>query len=278
VSGESGVSDTVNGFLSASVGTLTVGRLIQAAVVLAVCIFLVRAVVRYAGRALDRLHVERSLHTFVKSALSILLYAVAALIAADLLGIPIASLVALMGVVGLAVSLSVQNTLMNLLGGLLILTTKPFIVGDYIAAGTAEGTVNDIGLIYTRLATVDDKIVFVPNGTLSAGQIVNYTRSRRRRLDMTFTVDFDADPDQVRALILEAFADPRALPDPAPVVKIDGYAEGVCYVVKVWVLNPDYWELRYDVNERIWRSFRRAGIRMPGRKYEINLRNSDAQS
>ncbi len=269
--------EQLNGLLSASIGTLTVGRLVQAAAALVVCALLVRFVVKYADRALDRIRVERSLHTFVKSALHVLLYTVTALIVADLIGIPVTSLVALLGVVGLAVSLSVQNTLMNLLGGLLILTTKPFIVGDYVTAGTAEGTVNDIGLIYTRLATVDDKIVFVPNGTLSSGQIINYSRSRKRRLDMNFTTAFDADPDRVRALILEAFDDPRVLPDPAPVVRISGYAEGVNYVAKVWVLNPDYWDMLYDANERIWRSFQRAGIRMPGRRYEVELHNSGTQ-
>jgi len=140
------VNSSLNDFLTSSIGTITVGRLFQAVVALVVCAFLARFVVRYADRALTRIHVERSLHTFVKSALNILLYTVAALIAADSLGIPITSLVALVGVVGLAVSLSVQNTLMNLMGGLLILTTKPFIVGDYVKAGDAEGTVVDIGL------------------------------------------------------------------------------------------------------------------------------------
>jgi small conductance mechanosensitive channel len=196
------------------------------------------------------------------------------LIAADALGIPVTSLVALLGVAGLAVSLSVQNTLMNLLGGLMILTTKPFIVGDYIASGGAEGTVVDIGLIHTQLATIDEKIVFVPNGTLSSGQITNYSRSRKRRLDMQFSATFDADPDQVRALIVNAFDDPRALPDPEPEVRISGYADGVNFIAKVWVLNADYWSLFYDVNERVGRAFRDDGIRMPGRQFEFSLRET----
>ena len=259
-------------FLSASIGTITVGRLLQAAAALVVCIFLVRVVVKYADRALGRIRVERSMHTFVKSALHVVLYTVTALIVADSLGIPVTSLVALLGVAGLAISLSVQNTLMNLLGGLLILTTKPFIVGDYITAGTAEGTVNDIGLIYTRLATIDDKIVFVPNGTLSSSQITNYSRSRQRRLDMSFSTTFDADPDAVKAMILAAFDDPRALKDPEPIVKISGYDVGVNFIAKVWVQNPDYWDLLYDVNERVGRLFRENGVCMPGRRYEIDLK------
>jgi small conductance mechanosensitive channel len=250
----------------------------QAAAALIVCFFLARTVVKYADRALDRIRVEKSLHTFVKSALKIALYTVAALIAADALGIPITSLVALLGVVGLAVSLSAQNMLMNLLGGVLILTTKPFIVGDYIASGGAEGTVVDIGLIYTQLATIDDKIVFMPNGTLSSGQITNYARSRKRRLDMNFSTTFDADPDAVGAMILKAFDDPRVLSDPEPAVRISGYSDGVNFVAKAWVLNPDYWNLYYDVNERVGRAFKDAGIRMPGRQYEISLNNKNPKS
>lgn len=271
------VNSSLNDFLTSSIGTITVGRLFQAVVALVVCAFLARFVVRYADRALTRIHVERSLHTFVKSALNILLYTVAALIAADSLGIPITSLVALVGVVGLAVSLSVQNTLMNLMGGLLILTTKPFIVGDYVKAGDAEGTVVDIGLIYTQLATSDDKIVFAPNGTVSSSLITNYTRSRKRRLDLDFFADFEADPEAVKALISGALKDGRVLDDPPPLVRVGGYGEtGVKYAVRAWVETSDYWPVLYDVNERVGRAFREAGVRMPGRVVEVSLRKTDS--
>ncbi len=270
------VNDSVNGFLASSIGTITVGRLLQAVVALVVCAFLARFVVRYADRALGRIRVERSLHTFVKSALNILLYTVTALIVADSLGIPITSLVALVGVVGLAVSLSVQNTLMNLMGGLLILTTKPFIVGDYVKAGDAEGTVVDIGLIYTQLATADDKIIFAPNGVVSAGLITNYTKSRTRRLDLDFFTAFEADPEGVKAIISKALEDERVLDDPPPLVRVGGYGEaGVKYAVRAWVLTGDYWPVLYDVNERVGCAFREAGVRMPGRVVEVSLRKTD---
>ena len=271
------VNETLSNFFTLSIGTITVGRLLQAVVALVVCVFLARFVVRYADRALTRIHVERSLHTFVKSALNILLYTVAALIIADSLGIPITSLVAIVSVAGLAVSLSVQNTLMNLMGGLLLLTTKPFIVGDYVKAGDAEGTVVDIGLIYTQLATPDDKIIFAPNGTISSALIMNYTKSRRRRLDLDFFADFEADPEVVKALIMKALEDKRVLDDPPPLVRVGGYGEtGVKYAVRAWVETGDYWPVLYDVNERVGRAFREAGVRMPGRVVEVSLRNNDS--
>lgn len=271
------LNESLSNFFTLSIGTITVGRLLQAVVALVVCVFLARFVVRYADRALTRIHVERSLHTFVKSALNILLYTVAALIIADSLGIPITSLVAIVSVAGLAVSLSVQNTLMNLMGGLLLLTTKPFIVGDYVKAGDAEGTVVDIGLIYTQLATPDDKIIFAPNGTISSALIMNYTKSRRRRLDLDFFADFEADPEVVKALIMKALEDKRVLDDPPPLVRVGGYGEtGVKYAVRAWVETGDYWPVLYDVNERVGRAFREAGVRMPGRVVEVSLRNNDS--
>lgn len=265
--------DRFYAFLATPVGTLTVDRLLNIAVILIACLALTRLVGRYADRALTRARVERSLFTFVKAAIRAVIYTVAVLIAAGLLGIPVTSLVALLGVVGLAVSLSVQNTLMNLMGGLLVLATKPFIVGDYISTGGSEGTVLDVGLIYTQIATFDDKIVFLPNSTLSSGQIVNYTRTRKRRLDMSFSATHDADPETVKALIFRALDDPRALPEPAPLVRVGGYNEGgIQFVVRVWVAAADYWDLFFDVNERVGRLFRDSGVRMPGRRYEIDLK------
>lgn len=268
----------VNDFLALSVGTLTVGRLLQAAAAVLVGILLSKFAVRLSDHALARWRVERSMHTFLKSALRAVIYTITALVVADALSIPVTSLLALLGVAGLAISLSVQNTLMNLMGGLLVLSTKPFIVGDYIAAGGAEGTVLDVGLIYTQIATADDKIVFLPNGTLSSGQIVNYTRSRKRRLDMTFSATPDADPEAVKSLILGALEDPRVIADPAPLVRVGGYTEsGVNYAVRAWVATTDYWNLFYDVNECVGRAFREAGVRMPARQYEVNLHKSDAE-
>jgi small conductance mechanosensitive channel len=261
-----------NNFLKTPVGTLTVDRLLNIAIILIACTLLTRLVGRFADRALARARVERSLFTFVKAAIRAVIYTVAVLLAAGLLGIPITSLLAVLGVAGLAVSLSVQNTLMNLFGGLLVLATKPFIVGDYIAAGGSEGTVLDVGLIYTQIATFDDKIIFLPNGTLSSGQIVNYTRTRKRRLDMTFSATPDSDPEAVKALILDQLLDPRVISDPAPLVRVGGYGEGsVQYVVRAWVATADYWNLFYDLNERVGRAFHDAGVRMPGKRYDTHL-------
>ena len=265
--------DKFYAFLETPVGTLTVDRLLNIAVVLIACAILTRLVGRFADQALERARVERSLFTFVKAAIRAVIYTVAVLLMAGLLGIPITSLLAVLGVVGLAVSLSVQNTLMNLFGGLLVLATKPFIVGDYIAAGGSEGTVLDVGLIYTQIATFDDKIVFLPNSTLSSGQIVNYTRTRKRRLDMNFSATHDADPEAVKALIHSALSDPRVIPEPAPLVRVGGYNEvGIQLVVRAWVATADYWDMFFDVNERVGRLFRENGVRMPERRYEIDLK------
>ncbi len=266
-----------NKFLATPIGPLTVDSLFNVLIIVVAGWLAVRLIEKFADRALTRARVERSLFTFLKSTIKVVLFVIVVLLAASALGIPITSLVALLGVVGLAVSLSVQNTLMNLMGGILVLATKPFIVGDYISTGGSEGTVLDVGLIYTQIATFDDKIVFLPNGALSSGQIINYTRTRKRRLDMTFSATPENDPEAVKALILGALDDARVLQDPAPLVRVGGYTEGgVQYVVRAWVATADYWNMFYDINERVGKAFRDSGVRMPGRRYEIDLQKPDA--
>ena len=158
-------------------------------------------------------------------------------------GVEITSFVALLSVAGLAISLSLQNTLSNVAGGVMLLLSKPFTVGDYVSCDGIEGTVRAVDLAYTTFTTVDNKEIFVPNSQIVSAKITNYNALGRRRVDLTYTASYDAPTDDVRAAILEAAAAfPQLASDPEPSVVISDYgASSIAYFVRLWVSAADYW-------------------------------------
>ncbi|MEG1395436.1 MAG: mechanosensitive ion channel family protein, partial [Oscillospiraceae bacterium] len=233
----------------------------------------VKILLVFVDKSITKLKVERSLHTFIKSSIRIALWFLVILIVADSVGIPITSLVALFSVVGLAVSLSIQGILSNLAGGILILISKPFKVGDYIEAGTTGGTVVDIALVYTKLKTVDNKIIFVPNKDVSSAKITNYTSQELRRVDLTLSVDYAADMELVKKTLLEVIQrQPKSLLAPDPVVRVNDYKESaVEYVVRVWCATDDYWDLRFDLLEQAKKAFDEAGIELTYNHLNVHI-------
>ncbi|MEG0824282.1 MAG: mechanosensitive ion channel family protein [Oscillospiraceae bacterium] len=173
----------------------------------------------------------------------------------------------------MAVSLSIQGILSNLAGGILILISKPFKVGDYIEAGTTGGTVVDIALVYTKLKTVDNKIIFVPNKDVSSAQITNYTSQELRRVDFTLSVDYAADMELVKKTLLEVIQrQPKSLLTPDPVVRVNDYKESaVEYVVRVWCATDDYWDLRFDLLEQAKKAFDEAGIELTYNHLNVHI-------
>lgn len=145
-------------------------------------------------------------------------------------------MIALLSVAGLAISLALQNTLSNLAGGIMILVSKPFEVGDYVEADGVGGTVISIGLAYSTLATVDNKEIFIPNSQVAAAKIINYTKLGKRRVELTFSASYDAPTETVKQALGEVLAQfPQILEDPAPSIWISKYgASSIEYVVRVW--------------------------------------------
>ena len=133
----------------------------------------------------------------------------------DYVGVPMTSLVAVLSVIGLAVSLAIQGTLSNLAGGIQVLLSKPFKAGDYVEAGGISGTVMEVGLAYTKLCTVDNKVISVPNGQISGEKIINYSTEERRRVDLTFNASYDSPLQQVTGVLRAVVAaHPMALAEP----------------------------------------------------------------
>ncbi len=213
---------------------VTLASLLPALLYLVCGLVIIRFAMSAATRALARSSIDKTLHRFILTILRIVLYFIPFMTVAGTLGIQITSLVALLSVAGLAISLSLQNVLSSVSIGIMLLSVKPFRVGDYVEIGGIGGTVREIGFIYTKLATTDNKIIYVPDNEVATSKIVNYTKEQTRRVDFVFTAGYACPPEEVKSALREAVARfPKVLSAPAPFIRVSGYKEAVEYSVRV---------------------------------------------
>lgn len=265
--------DAITNFLKQTLGGFSPEKLGWAVLVAALCYVAIRIIMRFVRRAIEKLPLDKALHDFIRAAIRLLLYFLAVLIVADALEIPITSLVALFSVVGLAVSLAIQGLLTNLTSGLTILFSKPFTVGDYVESGATAGTVMGIGLIYSKLTTYDNKVIFVPNSQISAERIVNYTALPNRRVDVKIAASYESSIDEVKAALKAAVDSiPQFLDDPPPFCGVNAYqSSGIEYVARAWARTCDYWDAYYALQEAVKRQFDAAGVSIPFNRVDVRM-------
>lgn len=260
---------SVSGFFN----NLSLQKLITIVLLFVGCMVAMKIILKLVDRAFVRLEMEKSLHTFIHAALRVILWLITLCIVLDYIGVPMTSLVALLGVLGLAVSLAIQGTLSNLAGGIQVLVSKPFKAGDYVEAGGVGGTVKEVGLAYTKLATVDNKVISIPNGQISGEKITNYSSEEKRRVDLVFGVSYDSDPRQVISCIKAVVgAHPKALFTPEPFVRMSALKDSsIEYTVRVWCATVDYWDLYFDLLEQIKAAFDQNGIEIPYNQLDVRI-------
>ena len=239
----------------------------QAAVIsamLVTCVVAIRILVGVADRALARTKMDPGNRTFLPSGLKVRLWMVALCALLGYLGVPMTSMVALLSVLGLALSLAIQGILANLAGGIMILTAHPFSAGDFVEAAGVSGTVQEVGLVYTKLYTTDNKVVYVPNGEISGKTITNYNGNDTRRVELKLNLSYNADPEQVKAVLARVVGEhPLTLPTPEAVIRVNGYGgSAVEYVVRTWCATADYWDVRFDLLEQAKAALDAAGLEM----------------
>lgn len=240
-----------------------VSNVLPFVLILAVGILIIRAVLRLVNRMLERSHMEKAAHGLIRSLLQAVLYLVLGLIAASALGIDVTGVIALASVLTLAVSLSVQNLLTNIIGGFTLLYTKPFKSGDYVDIGEESGTVQEISMTYTKLITSDNKLICIPNSSVVEADIVNYSATGTRRVEIKVTASYDAAAGQVIDALLEAAGHPGVLVEPAPFAAVNGYGDSaVEYTLRMWVKTENYWDVYFEVNRKIRECFEAKGIEM----------------
>lgn len=251
--------DTIKSYLA----TLSFEKLLPAILALAVGLVVVKILCRLFDRALQKSRLEESLHSFIRSIFHGVLYVIVILIVAGTLGFNVSSLVAMLSVVSLAVSLAIQGALANIAGGIQVLSSHLFRVGDYIEMGDISGTVKEIRMVYTVITTVDNKEVFIPNSDVSTARITNYTTENIRRVDLTFSVSYDADAEAVKAALRRCADVEYVLEEPNVFVGLISYGEStVDYVLRAWCNTENYWDAYFAIQENAQRVFREAGIEM----------------
>ena len=243
---------------------LTLGGLLRVVMMVLLGILAIRLLMKMVDRMLERSKSVAAIKPYIHTAVNIFLWVLLALMLAGTLDVDVTSIIAMLSVAGLAVSMALQNTLSNLAGGLVLLVTKPFVVGDYVEADGISGTIAAVDMSYTTFVTPDNKEIFVPNSQLSATKITNYNTLGRRRMDVKFTASYDAPTAQVRTAIEAALsAVPGVLDDPAPVIYVSEYqASSIEYLTRLWTESGDYWDVYYALLEGVRESFARHGVEM----------------
>lgn len=247
-----------------NLGALTMDKVVHVLLLALIGVVVIRVILKLLDRVLARSKSLKSLGHYIHSVAKISMAFILVLMVAEDVGIHTTSLVAMLSVAGLAVSLALQNTLSNVAGGIMLLVTTPFQVGDYVEADGISGTVHAIDLSYTAILTIDGKEIFVPNSQLSGTKIINYTILGRRRVDLNFTASYDAPTATVKQAIGEVLEDiPQIITDPAPEIHLSDYqASSIQYVVRAWTAAADYWTVYYAIQEGVREAFDRHGVEM----------------
>lgn len=263
--------ETISAF---KIGDISVSSLLSALLTLVICVIVIKIITTLVSKALNKSKkLDNTLRHFTISAIKAALWVLALIIVANALGIDTASLVAVVGIIGLALSLSVQNILSNLFSGLTLLVTKPFAAGNFVEIAGKTGIVESVGLFYTKINTLDNIAVSIPNSDVTAASVNNYSNEPLRRVDQYFCASYDEDTQKVEAAIFEAIReDQKILQDPAPFVRLFSY-EGSCikYVSRVWCNNADYWDVFFGMNERVRESFKRNNVKMSYEHVNVHI-------
>ena len=253
-------------------------KLLAALLIYIVGAWIIRRVKKGLQRVFEKRNTERAMATFISSAVSILLTVLLIVVAVSTLGVNTTSIAALLAAGGMAIGMALSGTLQNFAGGLMIMAFKPFKAGDYIEAQGYAGTVTDVTIVGTHLLTFDNRKVILPNGALSNGNIVNYSSFPTRRIDITVNLAYGTDAaaciEKLTEIVRE---DPRFLDETTPgakdpiiaVQKLD--SSSVVFLIRAWVLTPDYWPAWFDLNERIYTELPLAGFHFPFPQLDVHL-------
>lgn len=246
--------------------SIEVGKNILAAVIVFIVgRFLISLLKRMMTSMMEKRKIEITIQTFLHSLVNILLNILLVIAVIGALGINTASFAALLASAGVAIGMALSGNLQNLAGGLIILLFKPYKIGDWIEAQGVSGSVAEIQIMHTLLTTVDNKVVYVPNGAMSSGTIINYSRKETRRIEWIVGVDYGEDIDKVKNIIDTLIAaDERILKEPAPYIALHALdSSSVNVTIRVWVPTAEYWNVYFDMNKKIYDEFNKQGVNFP---------------
>jgi small conductance mechanosensitive channel len=251
-------------------------NLIVCIVILIVGFWLAKMLSKGIKKVLRRSNTDEGLVTFLTSFLSMVLKILVVITAITQLGIEMTSFVALLGAAGLAIGMAFSGTLSNFAGGVIILVLKPFKVGDFIDAQNEQGIVKEIQIFNTYLHTTDNKVIILPNGAVANGNIINFTKADKRRVDWTFSVSYGDDVEKAKEILLRYVKeDKRILTDPEPFVGLLLMNNSsIDLTLRAWAHTDDYWPVFFEMNERIYRELPQQGFTFPFPQMDVHVKKT----
>ena len=248
--------------------------IIAAAVILIVGLIISKLILRIMSKGFEKGYIDKTVSRFSYSLVKILLYVLVATIVLAVLGVPMSSMIAVIGTAGVTIGLALKDSLSNVAGGFNILITKPFVIGDYVMIDSAEGTVELISIWYTRILTADNKTIFIPNGQIVSSKIINYTLKKTRRIDLVFQISYDNDYKKAESIIQNIINNhEKVLKEPTATVRLFSQSESSLDIVcRPWVSADDYWDVYYDITEQVKDAFDANGIEIPYRQLDVHVK------
>ena len=235
--------------------------------------WLIGRLVKIVNKVCEKRGVEISLQQFFKNMIKVVLYICLALTVIGILGIDTTSLITMFVSASLAIGMALSGTMQNFAGGVMILLLRPYRIGDYVEAQGQAGTIKEISLFNTVITTVDNKIIYVPNSSISTGIINNYSQAATRRVDWNITISYGDDVEVARRVLIEMMnSDKRVMQDPAPVVYLTSLGDSAVNIsARAWVDNADYWGVYFDLNERIYNELPKHGLHFPFPQLSVHV-------
>lgn len=265
----SGLFDKILEWSATGLFKLTVGFLI-----ISIGFKIIKKLVNHFIKFLDRRELDVTLLKFLKSLMSAALKIALVMPVLGYWGVDLTGIAALVASAGVAIGLALQGSLSNFAGGFIILFIRPFKVGDFIETTEYDGEVDQIGLFYTTLKTVDNRQVLIPNGILSNGSLINYSANATRRVDLMFSVSYDSDTSHVKEVLTNIVENHElVLKEPKPLIRMSAHgASSIDFVVRAWVNTPDYWTVHFDLLEQVKAKFDEENIKIPYPQMDLHVR------
>ena len=254
-------------------------KIVAALLIFIIGKWIVKKLTAVTKTVMEKANVDKTLVEFAESLVYFILLMVVILASLNTLGINTPSFVAIFGAAGLAIGLALQGSLANVGAAVLIIIFRPFKVGDFVEAGGATGTVEDVNLFSTIIAPLDNRTIIVPNAAIVGGNIVNYSMKPQRRVDHVFGIGYDDDLKLAKEVLMEIMTtDTRILQDPAPFVAVSELGDNsVNFITRAWVETADYWDVYFEMIEKVKLTFDEKGISFPYPQMDVHLDKEENQ-
>lgn len=249
--------------------------IILAIVVLIIGLILSKLCVKLMSKGLSKTKLEVTVVKFTTQIAKIVLYVLVLTVVLSILGIPSTSIITVIGTAGVAIGLALQNSLSNVAGGFLLMLTKPFKIGDYIVSNGVEGTVSQISILHTRLDSVTNQAIFIPNGLAVNATIINNSGNDTRRVDLSLSISYNSDFDKAQKVITDVIKAHKLVDKTKPVdVRMNAHGESAIIIAaRAWCKTADYWDVYFDLNEQIRKAFVENDIEIPYKQIDVHIDN-----